>query len=259
MLIQLAASPSFFLVLSTTILLATSFPLCAYGVPSPIPKRGAFDDQEKSFSQQVARFSQPTLSHLSESKSILLSSISLNVASQSVSTDGADFDHDPETSIAPPALVSCQLASPAVGNDSGLATLQRATSPGSVLPASEPTTPAHRSRRDPRLFSCWLSDGSYYQGQLADGQPDGVGQLMAADGSFYRGEWRSGEPVGVGVSLLANGDRYEGYFASGMYNGKGSYVFANGRYYEGTFTNNQIQGQGRFSIPGDDRTYAVRF
>jgi len=63
-------------------------------------------------------------------------------------------------------------------------------------------------------------DGSTYQGQWADSQPQGRGELQSAH-FVYRGEFAGGKYEGQGEVVYADGGCYKGRFKAGLYDGLG--------------------------------------
>nr|KAF6268165.1 MORN repeat containing 1 [Myotis myotis] len=65
-----------------------------------------------------------------------------------------------------------------------------------------------------------FKDGSYYEGQFADGEIMGRGcRHWAASGNTYSGQFVFGEPQGHGVMEYKAGGRYEGELCHGMREG----------------------------------------
>lgn len=77
---------------------------------------------------------------------------------------------------------------------------------------------------------------SRYEGELANGRPDGRGKLVMRSGERYEGEFRAGLYHGQGVLHAASGDIYEGRLAFGLPNGDGRYAHASGEIETGRFS-----------------------
>ena len=73
-----------------------------------------------------------------------------------------------------------------------------------------------------------------------------VGKLDYEDGSFYEGEMLKGLPDGMGILVYSNGDRYEGAFIAGEKSGTGKYFWENGDYYIGSFDFDTLHGKGTY-------------
>ena len=59
-----------------------------------------------------------------------------------------------------------------------------------------------------------------YQGQVKDGEPNGLGSLTYPDGSKYVGEYKDGKLNGQGTSTWSDGRKYVGEYKDGeMWNG----------------------------------------
>lgn len=63
-------------------------------------------------------------------------------------------------------------------------------------------------------------DGSVYEGQLRNGEPNGQGTLTYMDGSVYTGGMKDGVPHGQGRFLDADGTIMDGEFKSGEFQGE---------------------------------------
>nr|KAF6268166.1 MORN repeat containing 1 [Myotis myotis] len=98
-----------------------------------------------------------------------------------------------------------------------------------------------------------FKDGSYYEGQFADGEIMGRGcRHWAASGNTYSGQFVFGEPQGHGVMEYKAGGRYEGELCHGMREGHGRLVDQDGRVYCGSFHNNKRHGRGHMAFPNGD-------
>ena len=73
-----------------------------------------------------------------------------------------------------------------------------------------------------------------------------VGKLVYDDGSYYEGEIQNGLPEGSGTLVYVNGDRYEGTFKAGEKSGIGEYHWANEDYYIGAFEFDTLHGMGTY-------------
>ena len=106
---------------------------------------------------------------------------------------------------------------------------------------------------------CYGVDGpisDVYEGDQADGVPDGQGVLHRADGAVYKGSWRSGKMHGEGHLKYGETDRldeYRGQFNSGMRHRKGTLTWSDGRRYTGEWEDNQINGEGVLEYTKNDQ------
>jgi hypothetical protein len=60
-----------------------------------------------------------------------------------------------------------------------------------------------------------------YQGNLANGNPNGKGVAHFADGGYYSGDFVNGDANGFGTYIFPNGSVYQGQFANSKFSGKG--------------------------------------
>ena len=60
-----------------------------------------------------------------------------------------------------------------------------------------------------------------YEGEVENGEPNGLGIIIYVDGSQYFGEWKDGKEDGEGIYNYPNGIQYVGEFKNGRFNGKG--------------------------------------
>ncbi|CAK6440514.1 unnamed protein product [Pipistrellus nathusii] len=98
-----------------------------------------------------------------------------------------------------------------------------------------------------------FKDGSYYEGEFADGEIMGRGcRHWAHTGNTYSGQFVFGEPQGQGVMEYRAGGRYEGELSHGVREGRGCLVDADGRVYWGDFHNNKRHGRGHMAFPNGD-------
>ena len=107
-------------------------------------------------------------------------------------------------------------------------------------------------------------DGSYYSGQLLNGEKHGKGMLIWPDGTKYDGSWcrnaRKGigkfcssdftyhgnwlhdRKQGYGIESYSDGSVYSGYFDDGIKHGQGKQIFPNQSVYQGTWADNDFNG-----------------
>jgi len=107
----------------------------------------------------------------------------------------------------------------------------------------------------PHIAEGWVSaladeDGEVYEGDVVDGERDGLGICFFPNGLLYQGRWVRGREHGRG-KLMTHSRRliYEGEWAEGKMSGKGRYVFPSGGIYEGDWRENVRQGRGNYHLP----------
>ncbi|KAM5322066.1 MORN repeat-containing protein 1 [Glossophaga mutica] len=98
-----------------------------------------------------------------------------------------------------------------------------------------------------------LKDGSYYEGEFADGEIAGEGcRHWAATGNTYSGHFVLGEPQGHGIMKYGAGGYYEGAMSHGMREGHGCLVDQDGNLYRGSFHSNKQHGRGHVAFRNGD-------
>ncbi|XP_045714679.1 MORN repeat-containing protein 1 [Phyllostomus hastatus] len=98
-----------------------------------------------------------------------------------------------------------------------------------------------------------FKDGSYYEGEFADGEIAGEGcRHWAATGNTYSGHFVLGEPQGHGVMTYGAGGCYEGAMSRGMREGHGCLVDQDGNVYRGSFHSNKQHGRGHMAFRNGD-------
>ena len=85
----------------------------------------------------------------------------------------------------------------------------------------------------------------YYEGEMKEGKPHGVGKLYLCNCSIYEGEFENGKMKGQGKLKWENGDEYNGMVNAGKLDGRGTYTYANGDVYEGDLVNGESEGNGK--------------
>lgn len=89
-----------------------------------------------------------------------------------------------------------------------------------------------------------LADGSAYEGELLDGEPDGQGKRIWPAGGIDEGEFRKGKQHGQGKRIWPDGDMYEGDFLDDIPNGHGVFTNVDGSREEGEFRKGLLHGKG---------------
>jgi hypothetical protein len=86
-----------------------------------------------------------------------------------------------------------------------------------------------------------------YRGSLRDGRFEGRGVFVHRSTLRYDGDWAQGAPDGDGHLMLPNGDVYTGGFKAGRIHGHGLYIAASGAVYEGGYADGVRDGTGLVS------------
>ncbi|XP_056651961.1 MORN repeat-containing protein 1 isoform X2 [Monodelphis domestica] len=99
-----------------------------------------------------------------------------------------------------------------------------------------------------------LKDGSYYEGDFADGEIIGKGRrYWASSGNTYSGQFVLGELQGHGIMKYKEGGKYEGEFLNGVREGHGFLMDKNGHIYQGSFHKNKKHGVGQMIFKNGDK------
>jgi hypothetical protein len=78
--------------------------------------------------------------------------------------------------------------------------------------------------------------GHKYEGQVKNGKPDGIGNLVMSEQARYYGHWRDGLEHGHGIECTDAGDIYDGEWAFGMQEGEGTFIWGGDREGGGSFS-----------------------
>ncbi|XP_044524582.1 MORN repeat-containing protein 1 [Gracilinanus agilis] len=98
-----------------------------------------------------------------------------------------------------------------------------------------------------------------YEGEWKDGKKHGHGKLLLKDGSYYEGDFADGEIVGKGRRYWASsGNTYSGQFVLGELQGHGIMKYKEGGKYEGEFLNGVREGHGHLSVTSSARARMFR-
>ena len=101
---------------------------------------------------------------------------------------------------------------------------------------------------EPNGFGCWVfKDGTVYDGEFKEGVRSGQGTIKWADGDWYKGGWNENGPDGYGEWYYSKYKRTDkGYYKDGYRSGKGRLEWENGGWYEGEWNENGPHGKGRW-------------
>jgi hypothetical protein len=95
-------------------------------------------------------------------------------------------------------------------------------------------------------------DGSYYEGDIKENEPNGQGTFYLKDKSVYSGSWKNGMQIGEGERRFSDNIKYSGSFKENEFQGQGKMLWPDGSSYEGNFEKNIISGRGVFrTVEGD--------
>jgi hypothetical protein len=94
-----------------------------------------------------------------------------------------------------------------------------------------------------------------YQGQCANGKPDGSGEVVFSNGDRFKGEFRNGRIHGQGTwTSGSSGNTYTGNWFDGRRQGEGTYSWSHGsQQYVGEWVDDKRQGRGTFTWANGDR------
>jgi len=71
------------------------------------------------------------------------------------------------------------------------------------------------------------TDGKY-EGEIENGEPNGMGKVIFSNGDNYEGSWIDGKFNGQGIFKSFDGGKYVGEWINGKYHGKGVLIFSDG-------------------------------
>jgi hypothetical protein len=97
-------------------------------------------------------------------------------------------------------------------------------------------------------------DGSYYTGEVKDGEPHGHGKLVRLDVFEYIGNFCDGTFSGEGKITYPDGSVYEGEFHEDVRHGWGTFTSVKGKVYEGDWVADKRHGLGKLTAD-DGRSY----
>jgi len=101
--------------------------------------------------------------------------------------------------------------------------------------------------------------GDLYEGEFADGKPQGKGKLTTRHGRVYNGDFHDGAPHGLGIQTTHDGVVVTGRFAYGAASGPGKIVWPDGRVYEGWVEGARMQGEGTLTQPATGDVWSGTF
>ncbi len=88
-------------------------------------------------------------------------------------------------------------------------------------------------------------DFGIYEGDIKNGVPHGIGQIVFNDGSMYVGRFKDSKFSGFGIRIYEDQSKYEGYFENDYYNGLGAiYTSEGSKLFFGDFINGKANGFG---------------
>ena len=91
-----------------------------------------------------------------------------------------------------------------------------------------------------------LSSGSF-QGTTDFGYFFGEGEFKFSSGSVYNGNWANNQLSGIGQLVVPLEGKYTGEFFNSQKNGHGTFLWNDGTIYEGEWKNDQMCGQGVYT------------
>jgi uncharacterized caspase-like protein len=152
---------------------------------------------------------------------------------------------------APEATVAA--VPPAKTSTAPLATVApHSTYPFSTLPAVGPGPARNLPGTSPSNGQIKFLDGSVYNGDLRNGQPNGSGEYVGIKGYRYRGNFVNGRQDGKGKAHWPDGWTYDGEFANERPNGIGTIRFPSGDVYEGQVKDGTPDGRGKLVAKSRD-------
>ena len=103
-----------------------------------------------------------------------------------------------------------------------------------------------------------------YTGQLEDGVPHGLGQMVyreedALEREIYDGQWSGGCQSGQGSMKFRSGEIYSGTFLDNLPHGRGEFLYPNGDREEVSMEGGVRQGQSRYTSAEDGSVEELLF
>ena len=120
----------------------------------------------------------------------------------------------------------------------------------SLTQASQLSREAHKGTHQ-------FTDGSSYEGELAQRVPDGFGTKTFADENIYQGQFEKGVAHGHGImryKAVPGIDRYFGNWSNGMRSGFGTLVMSDGSELVGHWEKDGLS-HGEFSSPDGSKYF----
>ena len=97
--------------------------------------------------------------------------------------------------------------------------------------------------------------GSWYDGEIVDGNFEGVGKFYFYNGDLYEGEFKDDMFHGYGIYKFKSGCSYDGVFNNDEFHGIGTYTFEDGSVEKGKFQ--QGKSVGKFILVSDKNYYQI--
>ena len=79
-----------------------------------------------------------------------------------------------------------------------------------------------------------LTNGKY-EGDIENGKPNGLGEVIFKNGDKYEGKWNKGKLNGQGTYQSSDATRYTGEWKDGLYHGTGTLTYSDGLRIVGEF------------------------
>lgn len=93
-----------------------------------------------------------------------------------------------------------------------------------------------------------------YYGELDENlESEGIGSVRYSNGSTYQGQLANGKRNGIGTMVTPSNEVFEGYFVEGKLHGKGKYI-SQSVSYSGDFLEGRYHGEGKFKVKDTEYT-----
>jgi hypothetical protein len=103
-----------------------------------------------------------------------------------------------------------------------------------------------------------LKSNYTYEGNIADGDPHGIGRFEYANGDRYSGACKYGQPDGFGLYIYKLGSKLTGFFSYGKIHGVGTYEDER-NIYKGNWRSDKKHGMFYRTNKIDKRTYLQKW
>ncbi|MEF2243355.1 stalk domain-containing protein [Paenibacillus sp. IITD108] len=105
------------------------------------------------------------------------------------------------------------------------------------------------------------SNKTAYEGEVANGIPNGKGKLIHDGELFFEGQFKNGKIEGIGKMYDIDNPKsyYEGNFQNNRFHGDGKLIYDDGGYHVGSYDNGMREGNGKLYSGDGKLSYSGMF